>query len=99
MVDFFMQSMREGGNPLERKYIESVKPLDDHILQVDFLSGSRLLLNMKPYLDSIRFRPLKSPLVWQSAATNGLFVRFENVELSHDEIMVMAEQGNPIMQQ
>ena len=91
MVDFFMQSMREGGNALERKYIESVKPLDDHILQVDFLSGSRLLLNMKPYLDSIRFRPLKSPLVWQSAATNGLFVHFENVEL--------AEQGNPIMQQ
>ena len=88
-----MQSMREGGNALERKYIESVKPLDDHILQVDFLSGSRLLLNMKPYLDSIRFRPLKSPLVWQSAATNGLF------ELSHDEIMVMAEQGNPIIQQ
>ena len=77
---------------MERKYIESVKPLGDHILQVDFLSGSRLLQNMKPYLDSIRVRPLKSPLVWQSAATNGLFVRFENVELSHDELLSMAER-------
>lgn len=45
------------------------------------------------------FPAAQKPLVWQSAATNGLFVRFENVELSHDEIMVMAEQGNPIMQQ
>lgn len=80
---------------MQRKYIHTVKPLADYILEVDFLSGSTLLLDMKPYLDKIRFRPLKRPDVWQSAVTNGLFVRFEDVELSHDEIMVMAEQGNP----
>ena len=39
-----------------RKYIQVVEPLDDHILLIDFTSGSRLLLDMKPYLDSIRFR-------------------------------------------
>lgn len=76
-----------------RKYISSVAPLADYILQVDFVSGSRLLLDMKPYLDSIRFRSLVRPEVWSSAETNGVFVRFGSVELSHDELMAMAEQG------
>ena len=76
-----------------RKYISSVAPLADYILQVDFVSGSRLLLDMKPHLDSIRFRSLKRPEVWKSAETNGVFVRFGSVELSHDELMTMAEQG------
>ena len=39
---------------MDRKYIQSVKPLTDHVLQVDFISGSRLLLDMKPYLDKFR---------------------------------------------
>ena len=84
---------------MDRKYIVAVKPMDQYILQVDFISGSRLLLDMKPYLNKLRFRTLAEPGVWESAVTNGIFVRFGNVELSHDEIMVMAEQGNPIMQQ
>lgn len=75
-----------------RKYILAVEPLDGYILQVDFVSGSRLLLNMKPYLDKIRFRPLADPQVWRSAVTNGIFVRFGNVEMSHDEVLAMVEQ-------
>ena len=79
-----------------RKYIQAVEPLDDHILLIDFTSGSRLLLDMKPYLDKIRFRPLADPKVWNSAVTNGIFVRFGNVELSHDELLSMAErEHNP----
>ena len=77
---------------MDRKYIQSVKPLTDHVLQVDFISGSRLLLDMKPYLDKIRFRPLADARVWNSAVTNGIFVRFGSVELSHDELLSMAEQ-------
>lgn len=79
---------------MERKYILSVKAMDEYVLQVDFVSGSRLLLDMKPYLDKIRFMPLADPQVWNSAVTNGIFVRFGNVELSHDEILAMAEQGH-----
>ena len=75
-----------------RKYIQAVEPLDDHILLIDFTSGSRLLLDMKPYLDKIRFRPLADIRVWNSAVTNGIFVRFGDVELSHDEILSMAER-------
>jgi len=79
---------------MERKYISAVKAMDGYVLQVDFVSGSRLLLDMKPYIDKIRFRPLSDPQVWNSAVTNGIFIRFGNVELSHDEILVMAEQGH-----
>ena len=78
---------------MKRRYISAVRPLDGFILQVDFVSGSRLLLDMKLYLDSIRFRSLVRPEVWSSAETNGVFVRFGSVELSHDELMAMAEQG------
>ena len=77
---------------LNRRYLTAVTPLADHVLQVDFVSGSRLLLDMKPYLDKIRFRPLADIRVWNSAVTNGIFVRFGDVELSHDEILSMAEQ-------
>lgn len=77
---------------LNRRYLSAVEPLPDHILQVDFVSGSRLLLDMKPYLDKTRFRSLSDPRVWSSAVTNGIFVRFGDVELSHDELLSMAEQ-------
>ena len=86
---------------MERKYIEAVRPLGGHVLQVDFVSGSRLLLDMEPYLDKFRFRSLADPQIWNSAVTNGIFVRFcdvelshdeTHVELSHDEILSMAEQ-------
>lgn len=77
---------------MRRQYISAVKPLADHILQVDFVSGSRLLLDMNPYLDKLRFRALTDPKVWNSAVTNGIFVRFGALELSHDELLAMAEQ-------
>ena len=85
---------RKGDSRLERRYLSAVVPLANHILQVDFVSGSRLLLDMKPYLDKIRFRTLSDPQVWDSAVTNGIFVRFGNVELSHDELFSMAEQAH-----
>ena len=77
---------------MEQRYLSAVVPLANHILQVNFVSGSRLLLDMKPYLDKIRVRTLTDPQVWDSAVTNGIFVRFGNVELSHDELLSMAER-------
>ena len=79
---------------MNRKYISAVKPLDNYILQGDFVSGSRLLLDMKPYLDKLRFRPLAEAQLWSSAVTNGIFIRFGNVELSHDELLAMAEESH-----
>ena len=80
---------------MERRYLTAVVPLPDYILQADFVSGARLLLDMKPYLDKIRFLPLADPEVWNSAVTNGIFVRFGNVEISHDELLAMAEREHP----
>ncbi len=77
---------------MDREYISAVKPLDNYVLQVDFVSGSRLLLDMKPNLDKVRFHHLKDPEQWNSVVTNGIFVRFGDVELSHDEILAMTEQ-------
>ena len=77
---------------MNRRYLTAVTPLPDYILQVDFVSGSRLLLDMKPYLDKLRFSPLTDPQVWRSAVTNGIFIRFGDVELSHDELFSMVEQ-------
>ena len=77
---------------MERRYISEVKPLSQYILQVDFVSGSRLFLDMKPYLDKFRFRSLADLQTWNSVATTGIFIRFGNVELSYDEILAMAKQ-------
>lgn len=77
---------------MKRRCLSAVRPLDGFILQVDFVSGSRLLLDMKPCLDKIRFRPPADPQVWNGAVTNGVFVRFGNVERGHDELLSMAEQ-------
>ena len=77
-----------------RKYIQTVEPLDDFVLLIGFTSGSRLLLDMKPYLDKLRFRPLAEAQLWSSAVTNGIFIRFGNVELSHDELLAMAEESH-----
>ncbi len=79
---------------MKRKYIMDVKPLEDHVLRVDYMSGSSILLDMKPYLDKTRFRRLADEDVWNSAVTNGIFVRFGDVEISHDEILTMAEQSH-----
>lgn len=84
----------KGGTLLERRYIQAVKPLPDYILQVDFVSGSQLLLDMKPCLDKLRFRPIRDLSVWNSAVTNGIFVRFGNVEVSHDELLSLAERDD-----
>lgn len=89
---FFAFLSRKEDWHLTRKYISAVTPLKDNVLQVDFVTGSRLLLDMSRYLDKLRFRPLANPEVWNSAVTNGIFIRFGNVELSHDEILSMAEQ-------
>ena len=51
---------------------------------------------MKPYLDKIRYLPLNDPAVWNSAVTNGIFVRFGNVEISHDELLDMAEREHSL---
>ena len=47
-------------------------------MRMDFVSGLRL--------------PLNDPAVWNSAVMGGIFVRIGHVEISHDELLAMAER-------
>lgn len=76
---------------MRRRFITNVKPMENFFLLVEFVSGSHVVLDMNPYLESVRFCSLKNPKVWQSATTNGLFIRFGDVELAHDEVLAMLE--------
>ncbi len=76
-----------------RRCIAAVTPLEGYVLRVDFLSGGQLLLPMERWLDHLRFAPLRRAEVWRSATTDGRFVRFGSVEVSHDELLDMAEYG------
>ena len=51
MAVLSVEKVVKEGAPLDRRYLPAVAPLPDYILQVDFVSGARLLLDMKPYLD------------------------------------------------
>ena len=68
--------MVKGGNYMERRYISEVKPLSQYILQVDFVSGSRLLLDIKSYMDKFSVHYLADLQTWNSVVTNGIFIRF-----------------------
>ncbi len=86
----------QGGANVYRKYISAVRPHEGYILEIEYVSGSRLFLDMKPHLHKLRFHPLTDAAIWNSAATEGIFVRFGalsagEVELSHDEILSMVE--------
>ena len=84
--------MRKGGHALEPKVSYSRHAAAQPCFAGGFCVRQSALLDMKPHLDKIRFRPLADSRVWNSAVTNGIFVRFGDVELSHDEILSMAEQ-------
>ena len=95
-VDVFIYcTTAERRLPLGRRYLTALDPLPAYLLLFDFVSGARLLLDMKAYLDKIRYLPLADPEVWKREVTNGIFVRFGNVEISHDELLAMAEREYP----
>ena len=47
---------------------------------------------LTPYLDKIRFRPLADSRVWNSAVTNGIFIRFGDVAVSYTHLDVYKRQ-------
>lgn len=79
---------------MQRRYISAVKPLEGHILQVDFVSGSRMLLDLKPFLAQLRFPPAdQTGGLAERRDTNGrVRPHRARVELSHDEIFELAER-------
>lgn len=79
--------------------IESVEPMEGHVLRAVFDNGNSVTVNFSPRLHTFRFGVLKSPAVWQSADTNGVFVHWhrdgrEVVEVAYDELMKMTLGGS-----
>ena len=87
--------MQKGGSDLERKYIRAVTPKENYILQLEFVTGSVLQLDLSKRLSGIRLRPPRDPDVWRSAVTNGIYVRWGDTELSYDELLSMASEEPP----
>ncbi|MBO6108707.1 MAG: DUF2442 domain-containing protein [Eubacterium sp.] len=75
---------------MNNKHIKAVSAEGEHVLRVEFCTGSILLLDMTEWIRGIRLQPLNDPTIWQNVVTNGTYVRWKDVELSYDEIMSMA---------
>ena len=80
----------QGKDVAMEKHIKAVSSGHDHVLRVEFCTGSVLFLDMTERLSGIRFHPLNDPAVWENVVTNGTYVRWRDVELSYDEILSMA---------
>ena len=74
--------------------IKSVMTLDGHLLQVTFHTGNCAVVDLKPHLQSVRFRALSNQEIWETADTNGGFIHwyqsgFMVVELAWNEVVEM----------
>ena len=56
--------------------IKSVMTLDGHLLQVTFHTGNCAVVDLKPHLQSVRFRALSNQEIWETADTNGGFIHW-----------------------
>ena len=74
--------------------IKSVMTLDGHLLQVTFHTGNCAVVDLKPHLQSVRFRALSNQEIWETADTNGGLIHwyqsgFMVVELAWNEVVEM----------
>lgn len=79
---------------MKGKPITKVEPLENGVLRVTFDTGNSVTIDMKQSFDVFRFGALKNTDIWQSADTDGGFVRwYKNglavAELAYNEIMKM----------
>ena len=73
--------------------ILTVSARENHLLEVNFDNGTTVILNMAARLDCIRFMALRDMAIFQSAATDGQFIRWgSKVEISLNEIFHLAQK-------
>ena len=69
------------------KPIREARLLDNYILEVVSETNSVVRLNMKQFLHTTRFSPLRNLDVWQSGTTDGVSVIWPGVtEMSYEEL-------------
>lgn len=74
-------------------WIMDVEPMEDYLLQVHLDNGSSVLLNLKSRLTTVRFGPLKDPIFFKEATTDGQFIKWRNqIEISINEVFQLARK-------
>ena len=74
--------------------ISAVWPLQAGVLQIIFGTGSTAIIDLLSKFQTARFCPLREEEVWQSAETDGQFIRWYRVglpvvEIACDELLGM----------
>ena len=73
--------------------IAKVTAREGHWLEVVLDNGTIIILNMAARLNNIRFMALADPAVFQTASTDGLFIRWGNkVEISLNEVFHLVQK-------
>ena len=81
MVDFVFF----GGDLLAR--ISNVVVMDGYCVEVQLDNGSRVILNMKSRLETVRFGMLSDQEFFKTAATDGICIRWgSKIEISLNEV-------------
>lgn len=63
-------------------------------MKVTMTNGSRLELDIAPYLDTVQFLPLKDRIVWSGVKAFGSCLRWgKKLELSIDTLLGMLKEG------
>lgn len=69
---------------------KSAIPKEDYTLQITMTNGNTLKFNMKPYLDTVQFCPLKDRAGWENVKVYDsylLWIGSTKVELSIDTLL------------
>ena len=73
-----------------------VTPLDDHLLLVQTEDGKEGVFDVKPYLDTEAFRPLKNYSEFGSVQNGGYFVEWPcGADLSADTLAARIQDASP----
>jgi hypothetical protein len=69
---------------------QKVVPLEDYKLQITMSNGNQLKFDMKPYLNTIQFCPLRDIDLWKNVQVYDTYLLWngkEKVELSIDTLL------------
>lgn len=74
-------------------HIQKVVPREDYRLEVFLDNGSSITVNLESRLETVRFGMLADKTFFDSATTDGIFVRWGNtVEISLNEVFQLAQK-------
>lgn len=72
--------------------ILSVRPLEGYKMEINFVNGNSVILNMANKLRTIRFEPLKDKGLFDRAVTDGESIIWNNmIEISTTEVFQLAQ--------